>query len=162
MWDFQSKLLLTNVSKDTVDLYFGMVFQIRISGDPSWIFFSMKTCGSWYNMLNRGVLEAWRWALPAACGIFSKTLALFEISTLLAVFGRFCMGVLWRGFDWKMPIFSPWSGILAGCSARRGNFLKKCKGLITYNGLFGQLASRRVRRVPYREGRLVVPQYFGQ
>ena len=29
--------------------------------------------------------------------------------------------------------------------ARRGKFLKKCKGLITYYALFGQLASRRVR-----------------
>jgi hypothetical protein len=28
---------------------------------------------------------------------------------------------------------------------RRGNFLKKCKGLTTYYALFGQLASRRVR-----------------
>ena len=28
-------------------------------------------------------------------------------STLLAVFGRFCMGVLWRGFDRKVPIFGP-------------------------------------------------------
>jgi len=30
---------------------------------------------------------------------------------------------------------------------RRGNFLKKRKGLITYYALFGQLASRRVRRI---------------
>jgi hypothetical protein len=30
---------------------------------------------------------------------------------------------------------------------RRGNFLKKCKGLTTYYALFGQLASRRVRRI---------------
>jgi hypothetical protein len=62
---------------------------------------------------------------------FKKKTALFEKSTLSAVFGRFCMGALWRGFDWKMRIFGAWSGILAGCSARHGNFLKKCKGLIT-------------------------------
>jgi hypothetical protein len=31
--------------------------------------------------------------------------------------------------------------------ARRSNFLKKCKGLTTYYALFGQLASRRVRRI---------------
>ena len=41
-----------------------------------------------------------------------------DTSTLLAVFGRFCMAVLWRGFDIKVPIFGPWSGILAGCYAR--------------------------------------------
>jgi hypothetical protein len=31
--------------------------------------------------------------------------------------------------------------------ALRGNFLKKRKGLTTYYALFGQLASRRVRRI---------------
>ena len=33
------------------------------------------------------------------------------------------------------------------CFARRGNFLKKCKGITTYYALFGQMASRRVRRI---------------
>jgi hypothetical protein len=31
--------------------------------------------------------------------------------------------------------------------ARRGNFLTKCKGLTTYEALFGQLVSRRVRQI---------------
>jgi hypothetical protein len=36
-----------------------------------------------------------------------KNLVRLEKSKLLAFFGRFCMGVLWRGFDKKMPIFGP-------------------------------------------------------
>ena len=40
---------------------------------------------------------------------------------------------------------------------RLGNFLEKRKGLISYYGLFRELASRCVRRI---QSRLVVTQYF--
>jgi hypothetical protein len=56
------------------------------------------------NMLNRGVLDAWRLELFGR-GKFSKNLAFFEKSTLLPVLRRFCMRALWRGFEWKIPIF---------------------------------------------------------
>jgi hypothetical protein len=85
--------------------------------------------------------------LYAGIGKFWENLARFEKSTLLAVFGQFCMGVLWRGFGRKMPIFGPWSGILAGCSARRSNFLESNKLIITDYVLVGRLASWRVRRI---------------
>ena len=65
-------------------------------------------------MVKHGVLDSGRWELHAELGTFSKNLVEIDQSTLLAVFGRFCMAVLWRGFDRKMPIFGPWSGILAG------------------------------------------------
>ena len=58
-------------------------------------------------MVKQGVLDAGRLELHAARETFSKNLVEIEQSTLLAVFGRFCMAVLWRGFDRKMPIFGP-------------------------------------------------------
>ena len=64
------------------------------------------------------------------------------------------MRALWRGFDWKMPIFCPKSQFLAGSSHAAA--IKKYKGLVTYYALFGQLASRRVRRT---KGRLGVSEY---
>jgi hypothetical protein len=39
-----------------------------------------------------------------------------EKSTFLPVLGRFCMRALWRGFEWKIPIFCPRSQLLAGSS----------------------------------------------
>ena len=77
-----------------------------------------------YTTPNRGVLDAWPWELHAAREIFSKNLALFEKSTFLPVLGRFCMRALWRGFDWKMPIFCPESQFLAGSSHAAAIFSK--------------------------------------
>jgi hypothetical protein len=142
IWNFDRlcAVYLSN-SRGSLPIICIMVFQIKISEDQSWIVFSMK-----YSRVTKfnNILRATSTCIKQGCfgrrtmrhesfllhaEIFQKKLALFEKSRLLAVVGRFCMGVLWRGFDWKMPIFGSWSGILAGCSARRGNFFKKCKGL---------------------------------
>jgi hypothetical protein len=96
-------------------------------------------------MVKQGVLDDEWWAIYDANGKFWKTLVRLEKSTLLAVLWRFCMGLLWRGFDKKMQIFGPWSGILAGSSARRCNFVQSHKLLIIDYALIWQLASGRVR-----------------
>ena len=81
----------------------------------------------WYITPNWGVLDAWRWELHSARGIFSKNLALFEKSTFLPVLGRFCMRALWGRFDWKMPIFCPKSQFLAGSSHAAAIFSKSAR-----------------------------------
>jgi hypothetical protein len=58
---------------------------------------------------------------------YSKNLALFEKLTFLPVLGRFCMRALWRGFDWKMPIFCPRSQFLAGSSHTAAIFSKSAR-----------------------------------
>jgi hypothetical protein len=67
--------------------------------------------------------------LHAARRIFSKNLALFEKSIFLPVLGRFCMRALWvwRGFEWKMPIFCPRSQFLAGSSHAAAIFSKSAR-----------------------------------
>ena len=102
-----------------------------------------------YTMPNRGVLDAWRWELHAARGIFSKNLALFEKSWFLHVLGRFCMRALWRGFDWKMLIFGPWSQFLAGSSHAAAIFSKSAKDWLLIirfldSWLYGASAGYRV------------------
>ena len=90
-----------------------------------------------------------RLALRAACctrNIFKKPCTFWEID-IFTCFGA----VLYEGSMEGVWLENAdlWSTI--SISGRlvtgRGNFLKKRKGLITYYSLFGQLASRRVRRI---------------
>ena len=59
---------------------------------------------------------------------FLNNLALFEKPISLPVLGRFCMRVLWRGVEWKMPIFCPRSQFVAGSSYAMAIFSKKMQG----------------------------------
>ena len=122
---------------------------IKISGDPSWTFFFTKSCGTSYNarynMLNRGVLDPWRWELYAEKRkIFKKPCTCREID----IFN--CFGAVFYEGSMEM-VWLENANILSAISisgrlwTRRGNFLKKCKRLITDYVLFGQLASRNVR-----------------
>ena len=78
-----------------------------------------------------------KWSVPCTF----REIAIFTCFWVVLYKGS--MEGVWLGNANLLPAISV-SGRLF---ARRGNFLKKRKGLTTYYALFGQLASRRVRRI---------------
>ena len=108
-----------------------MVSSIKISGDQSWFFLHSPTLDD-ESFMTHGKY-------------FQKPYTFREIDIFI------CFGsVLLEG---SMGVWLENANLLSAISvsgrlfARRGNFLKKRKGLTTYYALFGQLASRRVRRI---------------
>ena len=107
----------------------------------------------WYNVVKQGVFHTGRWELRATSGKISKNLVEIAQSKLLAVFGRFCMWVLWRGFVWKMRIFGPWFGTLdwlcafwtAGITAHPLDMGSSCTTIF-------QVSNRTIRCILNRSG----------